>query len=61
MQKVNKTCTGFSWFSRTEHRRNDANLLMYPRGVSLVTTYMITGRVDYMIYTAQWLRVGDMN
>jgi len=51
-------CTGFSWFSRTEDRRNDANLLMCTGGASLGTTYTITGRVDFVVYTAQWLRVG---
>lgn len=51
VQKVDKTCPGFSWFFRTEGRRNDANLFMGTGGVSLVITYMIRGRVDYVIYT----------
>lgn len=48
---VNKMWMAFCWFFMSGDRKNYANLPMLTCGVSLVTTYKITGSVDYVMCT----------
>lgn len=47
----------FTWFSRSRDERNDANLPVLTTRAFLAVSYKITGRADYVMYLAVWLRV----
>ena len=56
--KANKICS-FTWFSRSRDEINDANLPVLTTRAFLAVSYRITGRVDYVMYLAVWLKVRD--
>jgi len=49
----------FTWFSRSRDEINGANLPVLTIRAFLAVSYRITGRVDYVMYLAVWLRVRD--